>query len=390
MIISTIASRNETELVISGMNAQITSGNFPFSPRFQIFERLFRCNTLALQALENDVALPMKLFLIRHGETVDNVAGLYAGTKDSTLTNHGVEQTNRLGQHFARNNVKFTHIFASPLSRAFKTAQAVQKAQHRRVGGEGAKRKSAVEIIKVPEIIERDFGFYEGKPFNTRADPKSPEGEAQNEKNKSLAGFKDVESKESMAERIDKFLNEQLLPLLDEDSQARELVVAVVAHGMLLSSFWRRLLLRLPRKSLTIAPEITAAKGNVILEYLGGWSNTGYMELSICKDQQAQNTPGIQHSAVAEGSKLTTLPTPVPPRLDPEDAKVSLAPTTGDEQTMAKAAHRTLDGCSTTILAIDSTMHLLGLKRQRGGIGSLAHDEGQRKLDGFFKKPRFT
>ncbi|KAK3706373.1 hypothetical protein LTR37_012751 [Vermiconidia calcicola] len=334
----------------------------------------------------------MKLYLIRHGETVDNVAGLYAGTKDSTLTNHGVEQTNRLGQHFARNNVKLTHIFASPLSRALKTAQAVQKAQARAVGGEGegAKRKSAVEITKVPEIIERDFGFYEGKPFNTRADPKTPEGEAQNEKNKSLPGFKDVESKESMAERIDKFLNEQLLPLLHGDTSTGELVVAVVAHGMLLSNFWRRLLLRLPRKSLTIAPEITAAKGNTILEYLGGWSNTGYMELSICKDQQAQSPPDTQHGAAAEESELTTLPTPVPPRLDPDDAKVSLAPTTGDEQTMAKAAQQTLDGWSTTILAIDSTIHLLGLKRQRGGIGSLAHDEGQRKLDSFFKKPRLT
>src|ERR1700761_205792 len=75
--------------------------------------------------LKNNAGLPMKLYLIRHGETVDNVAGLYAGSRDSTLTNHGVEQTERLGEYLARNGVKFTHVFASPLSRAYKTAEAV-------------------------------------------------------------------------------------------------------------------------------------------------------------------------------------------------------------------------------------------------------------------------
>src|ERR1700759_2039622 len=86
---------------------------------FQQREKTFPTSTENHKAPE----LPsMRLFLIRHGETVDNVAGLYAGTLDSALTNHGVEQANRLGEFFTQNEVIFSHIFASPLSRAFRTA----------------------------------------------------------------------------------------------------------------------------------------------------------------------------------------------------------------------------------------------------------------------------
>jgi len=278
---------------------------------------------------------------------------------------------------FARNDVRFTHIFASPLSRAFRTAQAVRDAQPK-IDIDPEKQ---LEIEKVDELIERHFGFYEGKPFNTRADEK------QAEKDRATPGFVDVESKEAMAKRVDSFLDQQLLPLLEEDS--KDFVVAVVAHGMLLANFWRRLLLRLPRQSLVIAPEIAEKRSGAVLEYLGGWSNTGYMELSFQRPEGPPDPPTIlpiSGSRQAGTAGATVLSTPIPPRAEPEDAAVSLAAVEGDE----KAAPRLLSGWSTTILAIDSTIHLLGLKRQRGGIGSLAHDEGQRKLDSFFKKPGLT
>lgn len=331
----------------------------------------------------------MKLYLIRHGETVDNVAGLYAGTRDSTLTNHGVEQTERLGEFFARNNVTFTHIFSSPLSRAFKTAKAIANAQSKILSGRTLTLK-AVEIVKVQELIERDFGFYEGKPFNSRGDPKTQNGDAHNEKYKSQPGFVDVESKESMATRIDSFLDTHLHPLFEADGKNEECVVAVVAHGMLLSHFWKRLLLRLPRKSLTIAPEVTGGRDNIILEHLGGWSNTGYLEISLLKDQEPDKKPNMSALEPASAEEAT-LPTPVPPRLQPEDVEVSIVPNEKDEPAPRETSGVwTLTGWSTTILAIDSKAHLQGLKRQRGGIGSLAHDEGQKKLEAFFKRPKLT
>ncbi|KAK5175201.1 uncharacterized protein LTR77_000338 [Saxophila tyrrhenica] len=320
----------------------------------------------------------MKLYFIRHGETVDNVAGLYAGTKDSQLTNHGVEQTHRLGAHFARHNVRFTHIFSSPLSRAYRTAEAVRKAQR----GNGG-----LEVVKVPELIERDFGYYEGKPFNTRADEK------QAERDRKVPGFRDVESKEVMAARVDRFLDERLIPLLREDGKD-ELVVAVVAHGMLLAGFWRRLLVRLPRQSLVIAPEVKEKRGGAVLEYLGGWSNTGYMELAFKKAEEPREEALQSPVAASEDvgpTDATALPTPVPPRLEPGDAEVSIAtPKTDEQNSSSTPLPQLLSGWSTTILAVDSTIHLLGLKRQRGGIGSLAHDDGQRKLESFFKKPRLS
>ena len=338
----------------------------------------------------SDVVSSMKLYLMRHGETVDNVAGLYAGTQDSTLTNYGVEQTKRLGDSFAKNDVKFTHIFSSPLSRAFKTAQALLNAEYQHSHRKEDTLSDALAITQVQELIERDFGFYEGKPFSTRRDAKDSEVE----KYKKQPGFVDVESEESMATRIDAFLDHHLLPLLEEDGKPQERVVAVVAHGMLLSHFWRRLLLRLPRRSLTIAPEITAARGDVILEHLGGWSNTGYLELCLRRDGDSQSSPAPLADMPEQKSaalNTDTLPTPVPPPLKPEDAEVSVGTVQREELIpTSKKNFRSLMGWSTTILAIDSKVHLVGLKRQRGGIGSLAHDESQKKLDSFFKRPRLT
>jgi len=93
-----------------------------------------------------------------------------------------------------------------------------------------------------------------------------------------------------MAKRVDAFMDEQLLLLFDDERKDAEFVVAIVSHGLLLAHFWRRLLLRLPRKSLSISPEVTAARGNVIMEYLGGWSNTGYMGLSVRKDEEKESS----------------------------------------------------------------------------------------------------
>jgi broad specificity phosphatase PhoE len=333
----------------------------------------------------------MKLYLIRHGETVDNVAGLYAGSRDSTLTNHGVEQTERLGDYLARNGVRFTHIFASPLSRAYKTAEAVWKAQSSSFKDDLA--GEIPSIVKVPEIIERDFGYYEGKPFSSRPGSHRYTGNVNTDKTHEQPGFVDIESEESMAMRIDTFQNDRILPLFNEDSKDSELIVAVVSHGMLLTHFWRRLLLRLPRKSLTIASEITATRDNIVLEHIGGWSNTGYMELTIRRGEDSDRANAIYQKlrTSSESASVATLPTPVPPPLEQKKAEVSVAPATSYEKSLGSNTNsQSLDGYSTTILAIDSKIHLLGLKRQRGGIGSLAHDESQRTLDAFFKKPKLT
>ncbi|GAB1736133.1 hypothetical protein NU219Hw_g6183t1 [Hortaea werneckii] len=363
----------------------------------------------------------MKLFLVRHGETVDNVAGLYAGIRDSALTNHGFDQARRLGEYFPQIGVRFSHIFSSPLSRAYKTAEAIQTALKASIYPNGDQEGSSLGIVKVEALVEQDFGFYEGKTYYAKTDPRRSGRDAHHEKHKNDPGFVDIESKEAIARRADVFLDEHLIPLLHRNDKDEELVVAVVSHGMLLMHLWRRLLLRLPRKSLTIAPEVTEARGSVVLEHLGGWGNTGYLELVLTKGPQDVPTksadteplhdgqepphapPGpnpSNDSAQAALSTESTIgdaiapPTPVPQTAEvgEVEAKADATPQTPAELGLGKDTSRPhiLHGWSTTILAIDSKKHLGGLKRQRGGIGSLAHDEGQKKLDSFFSKRQKT
>lgn len=332
----------------------------------------------------------MKLYFIRHGETVDNVAGLYAGVRDSALTNHGVEQARRLGQSFTNNGVKLSHIFASPLSRAFKTAEALQKAQLPPSDDKAAGKR--LDIVKVQNLIEQDFGFYEGKPFYARSGSKQTGREAYHEQHKNEPGFVDVESKESMCQRADTFLDEHLVPLFEQKGQD-QFVVAVVSHGMLLGNLWRRLLVRLPRKSLVIAPEVMAARENLVLEHLGGWGNTGYLELLLQRKSTAETLEDAEASASAPKSRpaqteTAALPTPVPPPVEPENAVISVDTATAQKAAALKPPVTILHGWSTTILAVDSKEHLIGLKRQRGGIGRATHDEGQKKLDSFFKRQK--
>ncbi|KAK1064153.1 hypothetical protein LTR12_005895 [Friedmanniomyces endolithicus] len=343
----------------------------------------------------------MKVYLIRHGETVDNVAGLYAGVRDSALTIHGVEQARRLGEHFAKaNNIHLTHIFASPLSRAYKTAEALLQAQ-KHDAAENGQASGTLAIVKVPDLIEQDFGYYEGRPFYARSEAKKSGREAHYDRHKDDSDFVDVESKESMCKRSDAFLDHHFMPMLDNQAADDSLEVAIVSHGILLSHLWRRLLLRLPRKSLTVAADVTAARGSIVLEHLGGWSNTGFLELAMSKDSDPAKLVAVPRGAAqrAEVPDTSTYPTPMSPTSiaaeksavatpDPTSAAVSSLPRKASTAHSPTASPRTLMGWSTHILAVDSKAHLVGLKRQRGGIGRLAHDEGQRKLTGFFKRQK--
>jgi broad specificity phosphatase PhoE len=281
-----------------------------------------------------------------------------------------------------------THIYASPLTRTSKTAEAIRKAQA--VANPDASPPPP-NIVKVPELIEQDFGYYEGKSFQSRsADSKMTGRETHREKHKDDPGFVDVESKESMAKRADCFLDDHLLPLFDTDATSNEHVVAVVSHGILLSNLWRRLLLRLPRRSLTIAPEVTAVRGNLVLEHLGGWSNTGYLRLEVRRDDP-ETDPDATAKKNEAPEAVDISPTPVSPSKDasvPSDTLEGKAPEAKPEVASSTCKPKNLTGYSTTILDVDSKQHLAGLKRQRGGTGRSAHDESQKKLDGFFKKQR--
>lgn len=300
----------------------------------------------------------MLLFLVRHGETVDNVAGIYAGVRDSALTNHGVLQANRLGQYFAE-RISVLHIFSSDLQRAFKTAEAIRSTQ----------TSPPAETIKVIALREQDFGHYEGKTFLERDRDSEKSGRDKNlEAHRNDPGLKDVESKEAMSARADTFVNERLMPLFDE---ADEKSVVVVSHGILLNHLWRSILRRFPPNLVSILPGVVANDRRQKLEYLGGWSNTGYLELDIRENEAPLTRSEVPCKDTLPGITATDTGVDVERKDVPPDS-----PASG------------LLNKSLLIKVINGQEHLKGLKKTRGGIGSSKHDEGQKTIESFFKKKK--
>ena len=73
----------------------------------------------------------------------------------------------------------------------------------------------------------------EGKKWNNRSsESKLSKGERPKLADKEISGSVDVESRRAMARRADIFLNEYLLPLLDDASESGTSVVAIVSHGL--------------------------------------------------------------------------------------------------------------------------------------------------------------
>lgn len=258
----------------------------------------------------------------------------------------------------AENGFRFRKLFSSDLQRAFKTATAIHLAQP--VSDCDAAHEAKLQVCALTVLREQDFGFYEGKPFYARS---RDSGQSGKEKHRSQhqddPNFKDVESKDSMALRMSSFLQNHLIPAICSEPMEHNGDMAVVSHGIILSQLWRCFLKLLAKNSITLSPGLSVGTGAVTpLEYLGGWSNTGYLEMEILKKE----------SAAADGPAISTTAPPTPYPFNPE----SNAPPPLHEYTVI-------------IKTVNGKEHLKGLKRTRG-VGSSRFDEGQKSIDSFFKK----
>jgi broad specificity phosphatase PhoE len=282
-----------------------------------------------------------------------------AGITDSALTNHGVLQASRLGEHLAAADVKICHIFSSDLVRAFRTAEAIRLAQLKRANEQAP---FAHETKQLALLREQDFGSLEGKTFSERSrDSKKTGKELCSKAHKNDSDFKDVETQEAMRARSNNFIDEYILDLFQ--SVPEDYAVVVVAHGIILAHLWRCILHRFAPTAISVAPGVVLADRGFILEYLGGWSNTGYMELEIKR-------------RAGESPKWTSPATDAPASAPLAEAKV----------TTTETNERKLLDMSLVVKAVNSLEHLKGLKKTRGGIGSSKHDEGQKTIESFFKK----
>jgi broad specificity phosphatase PhoE len=68
------------------------------------------------------------IFLIRHGETEWNRDGRWQGHADIPLSQAGREQAQAVAQRLLHEGATFDHLYASDLSRALETAQAIGQA----------------------------------------------------------------------------------------------------------------------------------------------------------------------------------------------------------------------------------------------------------------------
>lgn len=304
----------------------------------------------------------MKLLLIRHGETEHNVAGLLfdapfpfaliaadsyrAGVTDSRLTNHGVLQTQRLGQYFAEQGTQLTHIFASDLSRAYLTAKALADAQAEKWPA------SDLEVVKLSLLREQDFGSLEGTPWASRRE----NGYERSSKHFDDENFVPKETHQSMRLRAESFWDDHILPLLALNHD-RGPCIAVVSHGLFLSMLWPSFLERLGPDSIMLGPGISSDTAGRPLHYLPAWSNTGFLELDMIP-------------------KSTNTVIPV--------SDILAEPLVGVDEDPSHEAP--LRAWQVIIRTINGRNHLNNLKRTGGGVGSAAYDAKQKSLDGFFKK----
>lgn len=287
----------------------------------------------------------MRILLIRHGETVDNVAQIYAGVRDSALTSHGSLQADKLGECLRMQGLEFTHIFSSDLQRAFKTADAILRASQRN-------QHVRTTFQQLPILREQDFGSSEGKPFHTKLrESKMFESAHNSVKSLDDTRFKDPETKEAMGIRMNTFVEEHLYPLLPRHGSAREAVIAIVSHGIILSHLWRCILGRFALQNVRLAS--TSPRDTSNLGHIGPWSNTGYLDLEIQIAHPRERGDVNPYSRNVSG---------------------------------ASDVASTLDTRILTIKAINSIAHLKGLKRTGGGVGSSKFDDDQKKIEHYFKK----
>jgi len=93
----------------------------------------------------------MNIYLARHGQNEDNVKGILNGHRDLPLTDLGREQAREAGKLIYEKGLRFDAVYASPLSRAFETAQII------------AEVASTPAPVVHPLLIERNFGVMSGQ-----------------------------------------------------------------------------------------------------------------------------------------------------------------------------------------------------------------------------------
>jgi broad specificity phosphatase PhoE len=176
----------------------------------------------------------LRVLVVRHGETNENVAGIIQGQLDTDLNAFGRLQAATTARHLS--TVRLDRIITSPLRRARGTAQAILEQQS---------ASSKLQLEQDDRLKERAFGVLEGKRYAGPA-------------NRSEEDTSSFEQKHHLLERLASFWNELVTfsispEQLQETSSSEqttakqqgddERVILLVSHGATISALLDELLL---------------------------------------------------------------------------------------------------------------------------------------------------
>lgn len=139
-----------------------------------------------------------KLYLVRHGETIDNAAHIMQGQTPGKLNEKGVEQAEEVARKMANDSIDV--FVASDLRRSIQTCEIIARPHHQ-------------EVITTPLLRERDWGSFTGKYIPDL--PKDPKDWSD-----------DIETLEKMKSRAQNFLTWLKVAYPDK-------TILAVGHGII-------------------------------------------------------------------------------------------------------------------------------------------------------------
>ena len=157
----------------------------------------------------------MKIYLVRHAESVGNLKGSLVSTTDFGLTEKGKKQSQRLGE-FLNEELKAKKLttYCSPLLRAKQTLQEMLSCID----------ACDVTVTEIPELKEMDLGILEGMPFDEQV-IRYPDINIGN--GLSHLSAPDGECYRDIKRRIEQFYNTHIDGSEDEN-------IVIVSHGITL------------------------------------------------------------------------------------------------------------------------------------------------------------
>ncbi|SPO27089.1 uncharacterized protein UTRI_10550_B [Ustilago trichophora] len=167
----------------------------------------------------------LRVLIVRHGETRENVERIIQGQLDTDLNSRGRMQAEITGRYLS-STTRIDRIIASPLKRAADTARAIHKHQP---------HASSLELEFDDRLKERAFGVLEGKVYTGGSKkPEDTEG---------------IERMEPFSERLASFWND-LITRPNSNSNAAQAdkqddveTVVLVSHGAAISALMNQVLI---------------------------------------------------------------------------------------------------------------------------------------------------